>query len=807
VEDYKVVPKKDEIGWEIYIRMELLTSLNDYLLDKKMTEKDVIKFGRDICTALEMCEQHNVLHRDIKPDNIFVNEFGYFKLGDFGIARTMENMTSGMSQRGTPLYMAPEIFVTDKYDKTVDICSLGLVMYQMLNDGCLPFIEDKSKLVDPSASRIALEKRKNGEKIKAPKFASKEMANLILRACAFDPKTRFATASEMKKALNEVENGTYKIVPIDLNKTVSVKKQTDLDKTTSVKRPSNNSSVEENKNDDSKKSKLTILVVIGVILALIIGGCAIFGSNDNDTDSSEESKTSSASDLSHESNEVNNSVVTSEDASSEQSDDSENEEKEIAKILSEAEQLAQKKDYKGAIIKIENGLVSYADSDELKNKLEEYKTALTKQEKEKALNEAESYAQSENYLSAFNRINSALENYPDDNELKGKRDEYYNSYVTNELNSAVSLYNQGDILTAYKAIKKALSNFENEEKFITAAQKYENEYELWVLNEVDAYVQDGKYTQAQSLLATAAREFPNNSSIAGRKEEVDKYKTVALNTLTPINGGFNWNDGTPADPFGGTYNGIKNYAILYADEHRYSKRYSAEYKVDNLYDTLTFNVVPYSCFGQSGKSYIKIYADDVLRYTTSLITQKTQPYTVGVDISNSTYIRIVAEIGSYGCIMLTDIVLSSSPDFVTSFDSTITSLCTFDTFNGSITWNNSYPENTKNESYNFVKNYSVLYADEHRYSKTYSAEYYLNKEYNSISFDIAPYSCFGSSGKTYIKVYVDDVLVYTSPQITQKTAKFNTGAIDVSNADYIKIVGEIGAYGCTIISDVLLKNK
>ena len=109
VEDYKVVEKKDEIGWDIYIRMELLTPFNSYVCDKTLSEQEVIKLGIDLCTALELCARRNIIHRDIKPENIFVNPFGDFKLGDFGIARKLENVTGGLSQKGTYNYMAPEI--------------------------------------------------------------------------------------------------------------------------------------------------------------------------------------------------------------------------------------------------------------------------------------------------------------------------------------------------------------------------------------------------------------------------------------------------------------------------------------------------------------------------------------------------------------------------------------------------------------------------------------------------------------------------------------------------------------------------
>lgn len=99
VEDYKVVAKNDQEGWDIYIRMELLTPLTTYISDKKLSEYEVIRLGCDICCALERCAKRNVIHRDIKPDNIFINEFGDYKLGDFGVARKLENAASGLPKR------------------------------------------------------------------------------------------------------------------------------------------------------------------------------------------------------------------------------------------------------------------------------------------------------------------------------------------------------------------------------------------------------------------------------------------------------------------------------------------------------------------------------------------------------------------------------------------------------------------------------------------------------------------------------------------------------------------------------------
>ena len=109
IEDYKVIPKEEGLGWDILIRMELLTPLNEFLCDKELSEKEVIKLGIDICNVLDTCQKKNIIHRDIKPENIMVNSFGDFKLGDFGIARNLENMTMSLSRKGTMNYMSPEV--------------------------------------------------------------------------------------------------------------------------------------------------------------------------------------------------------------------------------------------------------------------------------------------------------------------------------------------------------------------------------------------------------------------------------------------------------------------------------------------------------------------------------------------------------------------------------------------------------------------------------------------------------------------------------------------------------------------------
>lgn len=207
VEDYKVLEKKDQIGWDIFIRMELLTPFNDYLTDRTMTEQEAIKLGCDICTALELCETRQVIHRDIKPENIFVSSFGDFKLGDFGVARSLENLTSSLSTKGTYSYMAPEVEKGQPYDATVDQYSLGLVLYRLMNRNRLPFLNTEKQLLSPNERKMAVRRRLDGETLPPPSEASPALAEIILRACSPLPENRFASAAEMKRALTDAAKG------------------------------------------------------------------------------------------------------------------------------------------------------------------------------------------------------------------------------------------------------------------------------------------------------------------------------------------------------------------------------------------------------------------------------------------------------------------------------------------------------------------------------------------------------------------------------------------------------------------------
>ncbi len=211
-EDHQVIERKEGKGYDIFIRMELLTPLYDYLDNHAIDEQDVVRLGMDICSALELCENNNIIHRDIKPENIFISASGDFKLGDFGVARIAEKTVGASTHAGSPDYMAPEVAKgIHRYDNRVDIYSLGLVMYRLLNGNRFPFLPPTPEPVTYSDRKSAYEKRLAGElPLPAPAMASEKITQVILKACAFKPDDRFYNAEAMQKALSVVDNSKVK---------------------------------------------------------------------------------------------------------------------------------------------------------------------------------------------------------------------------------------------------------------------------------------------------------------------------------------------------------------------------------------------------------------------------------------------------------------------------------------------------------------------------------------------------------------------------------------------------------------------
>ena len=207
-EDHKIVPHKDGIGWDILIRMELLTPLNVHLQRTvQMPRGEVVRMGIHLCRALELCQRHNIIHRDVKSENIFISADGNYKLGDFGVARTVLASSGALTQVGSPSYMAPEMFQAGKtYNASVDTYALGLVLYRCLNEGRLPFYPPYPQPLTPEDRNMAEGKRLSGLELPRAVNATAALDAILRKACAPDPAGRFASPTEMRLALEKLLN-------------------------------------------------------------------------------------------------------------------------------------------------------------------------------------------------------------------------------------------------------------------------------------------------------------------------------------------------------------------------------------------------------------------------------------------------------------------------------------------------------------------------------------------------------------------------------------------------------------------------
>ena len=187
-----------------YIAMEYLEgqTLSELLNSvRPLPEPDAAKIASHICTALSYMHQKQVVHRDLKPQNVMLCNDGTIRIMDFGIAKslasrrlTFAGFTPAM---GTPDYMAPEQVKGSRGDERTDIYSLGAILYEMAT-GEVPFGGDSPYVImnsrvtgDPAAPRKV-----------NPKLTP-VMEEIILHAMERDPKRRYQSSIEMR---NELEN-------------------------------------------------------------------------------------------------------------------------------------------------------------------------------------------------------------------------------------------------------------------------------------------------------------------------------------------------------------------------------------------------------------------------------------------------------------------------------------------------------------------------------------------------------------------------------------------------------------------------
>lgn len=181
-QDYELIPLEGEIGWELRIRMELLTSLRMYIQKQGISLETVADVGKSITSALSLCHHSNksmpIVHGDVKPGNIYYSRPHCFKLGDFGLSFLMGGCD--ITDAGTHTYLAPECLRGEPLSEKSDQYALGVVLRELL----------------------ALGKWDLSDSLVAQQYAQLEA--IVRRATAENPGERFENVDAMHAALEEL---------------------------------------------------------------------------------------------------------------------------------------------------------------------------------------------------------------------------------------------------------------------------------------------------------------------------------------------------------------------------------------------------------------------------------------------------------------------------------------------------------------------------------------------------------------------------------------------------------------------------
>ena len=192
----QIEPKIDSIGYDCYLLMPFSVSLQHFIDRSAMTHLRALNMGVDICSAMEALREAGLLHCNVKPQNIFINQYNQYMLGDIGVVRQDELKFSYLPDRYAGAYTAPEL-CSDlaMLNETMDIYSLGLILYRIYNGNHAPFEDEHTSAAEAERRRLA------GEELPAPLYADYELAEIIRKACSSNPEERYQSPAEFKQAL------------------------------------------------------------------------------------------------------------------------------------------------------------------------------------------------------------------------------------------------------------------------------------------------------------------------------------------------------------------------------------------------------------------------------------------------------------------------------------------------------------------------------------------------------------------------------------------------------------------------------
>lgn len=185
-----------------YVRGETLRDRLIFTAVHHLSLLEACEVMLQLTEGVQYIHEHGIVHRDIKPDNLFYLSDGSVKISDFGISTEIGEKAKGDAVSGTVYYCAPEILMGQASTPLSDIYSMGIVFYEILV-GKVPFDGDNPE-------QIAIKQIKNhfSEPSAALPSIPKALDKIIVKACRKRPEERYQSAKEMHEAIAEaMKNG------------------------------------------------------------------------------------------------------------------------------------------------------------------------------------------------------------------------------------------------------------------------------------------------------------------------------------------------------------------------------------------------------------------------------------------------------------------------------------------------------------------------------------------------------------------------------------------------------------------------
>lgn len=183
---WQIVPMEDNrLGYQVYLVSPYKQSLEKFMRRNPMTHLAAVNLGLDLCAAMAICRRAGRVCVDLKPSNIFVSEDKEYRIGDLGFVSQKPMKYTALPSKYISAYTAPELLdPMASLNATADIYATGMILYQIYNNGVLPFEDHAAAEVYPT-----------------PEYADYEIAEIIMKAIAPKPEDRWESPIAMGQAL------------------------------------------------------------------------------------------------------------------------------------------------------------------------------------------------------------------------------------------------------------------------------------------------------------------------------------------------------------------------------------------------------------------------------------------------------------------------------------------------------------------------------------------------------------------------------------------------------------------------------